>query len=276
LSESHIQTLRSKFTVPQLAGGNFPIYPGPDNGLPGWKRSADRWAKSVAILFFPWGLHCPTPPTTHDLVIERLWEYRDSEDEIERMYYEIIKDFASLLAEPKSARTAYAKFRGMCATVWDADNSRDKFRNDTSGMYETGQGIQETMNAFLDAAALSASDAEKKRLADLRIQETTDALGNAFARPITAARSSRAPIDTDSANLKNILDNISNGRLDEITEDACSSSLSSVNLFGDTKDTEETQEPIQLNAIQSLARDHILRSTQDPEKQLLLCIHGGV
>jgi hypothetical protein len=286
MADSHIQVMNSKYVVPQLAGPNFPIFPGPPCDEPAWRRAADRWAKHIAILFFPWGKDLPPIPTTYPEVVERLWDYRDGYDPCKKtnstsslnnwILYHIIYDFAHLLSESKNDRTAYSKFRGMNATVWGDDKARRAYAEDMSEVYESGKRIAEDLGAVLDKLAQmeDESSAESEARAKKRLALTRDALTGAFLAPNPAERNARIPLEMDEDTLDTILENIRTGcpsqppTIDQTTSPSSNASFAPPEI--------SLPKGLTLNSEQALASRYILKTMSDPAKQLLLCVHGGM
>jgi hypothetical protein len=275
MSQTHTQQLKTKKSIPQLAGGNFPVFPGTDKGQPGWEKTANRWAKHVAILFFPWGRGLPPIPVTFYAVMDRIFEYRDSTNTFLRIYFEIIKDFTLLFSESKSDRTVYAKIRGHGATIWGDKATRDKVRGDKSSEYSRGENMANDMTDVLEA--INSMDQSSLRAqqeqAELRLDKTRSQLKQAFPSPAAGLYSSTAPLQRTAEELERVLDCIKNGQLSTI--DPTTSDSTSGNHPNSFQTPENDSVPVELNEKQLLAKCYIDKTMTNPAKQLLLLLHGG-
>jgi G:T-mismatch repair DNA endonuclease (very short patch repair protein) len=123
--ETHNLTLRSKHTVPSLAGSAPPTWPGINDGTDRWLKAADRWAEYVLVLHSPWDLETRRPPQelTYSALCVWYQELKASPYLDDRVTAFWVENLAHGMKLDNKTMSLMSQWRYRYAKVWTSEDN---------------------------------------------------------------------------------------------------------------------------------------------------------
>jgi hypothetical protein len=258
--ETKVQTFRSKWSVPAIAGRSFPKFPGQRGSTTFKEKMAKNWAIHVAAIFFPWGKNCDDINPSFDSVSSTLSRWKTG-TRIEQIRFKIIENYATGLSISASTHQMYAEYRGRFADRWSEEEKRihRMFQEET---------VETTFdpNSLYDMLELQLTQPGKAK-ADEFVRESLVYLNTIYGEPVIAPKTQDFKMNLDM-NVDSIVTSLQNSNFDEIHQEL---EFEQAN-FRPTPTT--IAPPIRLNEQQKFIKEHIMTTLANRE-QLLLLVCGG-